>query len=157
MSDEQARWESPGLQAPDSATGAAVILLRVLALLALLLFEPVVLGYLYYGHLEGNPILMFMRRSLFFCFFFMFLAAWVGRRWGWITAPGVRLVSGVLYGLVELKMQGPGNFSENMAVVLVMTLVFALPMGLVVSYYFSQQSAAQPAAEVVEPVQPPRR
>jgi len=157
MSDEQARWESPGPAGGDSAGGAATILLRVLALLALLLFEPVVLGYLYYGHLDGNPILMFMRRSLFFCFFFMFLAAWVGGRWGWITAPGVRLLSGVLYGLVELKMKGPGNFSENMAVVLIMTLVFALPMGLVVSYYFSQRSAAPPAAEIGELGEPRRR
>lgn len=123
--------------------GSALVLgLRVAALLALLVFEPLVLGYLYHTHLEGNPILLFMRQSWFFCFFFMFLTAWVGGQYGWLTAPGVKLIAGGVYSFVEASMDAEAVFSELMREVVIFGLVFALPMGLVVSFYFRQMAPA---------------
>jgi len=133
--------------APSRAPAKLVLAFRIAALIALLLFSPLVLCYLYHKYFAGNFVLAFLRGglgSIFFLFFFMFLAAWVGGRWGWLTAPGVQFLSGLLSAIVEAGM-AKEPLGKTMSTVLVLTLVVALPMGAVVSYYFTQRERQQQA------------
>ncbi|MBS3762785.1 MAG: hypothetical protein KGZ25_05700 [Planctomycetes bacterium] len=131
-------------------SGHLLLVFKILTLVVLTLFLPVVLSFLYHGFLRGNPVLLALRENVYFLFFLIFLSAWVGGRLAWVTAPAVSLISGLLYTLVETIMTKPANVAEDVGVIVILTLVVALPTGLVVSYYLEQLRKAVEQEEARE-------
>ena len=109
------------------------LFIRCIFLLLLICYEPIVEGYLYFYIIPGNSVLQFLRQTSLATVIILFMAALVGRNFGWLTAPMVCIVSGVWYAFAEVGFRGDRDFEENIFFAWFFAIVLAFPIGLIVS------------------------
>ena len=96
-------------------------------------------GYLYFYIIKGNPVIQFLRQSTLGFLAIIVLAAIVGKCWGWLTAPLVTIVSGIWYAFAEVGFKGDRDFEENIFAVFFVSIILALPIGIVVSLAYRKR------------------
>ena len=112
---------------------------RCVLILPLICYQPVVEGYLHFYIITGNPIILFIRQSGMGVYAIIVLAAIVGKRWGWLTAPFVTIVSGVWYAFAEIGFKGDRDFEENIFATFLVAIILALPIGIIVSLVYRER------------------
>jgi hypothetical protein len=90
-------------------------------------------GYLYFYIIRGNTVIQFLRQSGLGFLAIIVLAAIVGKCWGWLTAPLVAIVSGIWYAFAEIGFRGDRDFEENIFGAFFLSIILALPIGILVS------------------------
>ena len=112
---------------------------RCALILLLICYQPVVEGYLHFYIITGNPIILFLRQSGLGVYAIIVLAAIVGKCWGWLTAPFVTIVSGIWYAFAEVGFKGDRDFEENIFAVFFVSIILALPIGILVSFVYRKR------------------
>src|SRR5262249_2834333 len=110
------------------------VLLALLGLAILTCYEPLIAGHLWFRNF-GDPLLMALRKSAIPFLIVVSVAARLGGRWGFIAAPAVVITSGIWYAHVERDLMGDRDFGENIAFAIGAGIIFALPLGWLISHY----------------------